>query len=126
MPAAADTSDSGRPLYAEPAQAHTLIAQGADVGAKAGAQGPAGAASSLPGTAAGALASSPFDAAVQAAQISLPQQDSAATMAVASSSETHAGGSEASVTSVTATDTDYAGDFAQVESQMPAGEIFTI
>ncbi|WP_142386869.1 hypothetical protein [Mycobacterium hubeiense] len=129
MPAVTDTaspSPSGRPLYAEPVQAHTLIAEGAQVAAKAGADAPTNAASSLPGTTAGSLPSSPFDAAVQAAEIALPQYDTAATTATSASSTTHAGGSEAAVTSVTTTDTDHAGDIAEVGSQIPAGQIYTI
>ena len=82
MPAADTSGASGRPLYAEPLQAHTLIAQGAEVGRKAGAN----AVSSLPGTVAGSIPSSPFDAAVQTAQISLPAEDAAAVTAAAASS----------------------------------------
>lgn len=122
MPAADTSGASGRPLYAEPLQAHTLIAQGAQVGTKAGAN----AVSSLPGTAAGSIPSSPFDAAVQTAQISLPQEDAAAVTAAAASSTTHAGGSEASVTSVTTTDTQSAGDIAKVEGQIAQSTVYTI
>lgn len=122
MPAVDTSGASGRPLYAEPLQAHTLIAQGAQVGTKTGAN----AVSSLPGTVAGSIPSSPFDAAVQTAQISLPEEDAAAVTAAAASSTTHAGGSEASVTSVTTTDTQSAGDIAKVESQIAQSTIYTI
>ncbi|CAN5875789.1 hypothetical protein BH09ACT7_BH09ACT7_54230 [soil metagenome] len=125
MPAVDTSGASGRPLYAEPLQAHTLIAQGAQVGAEAG-PGAAGSVSSLPGTVAGCIPSSPFDAAVQTAQISLPEEDAAAVTAAAASSTTHAGGSEASVTSVTTTDTQSAGDIAKVESQIAQSTIYTI
>lgn len=119
MPAVDTSGASGRPLYAEPMQAHTLIAKGAQVGANAGAN----TMSSLPGTAA---ASSPFDVAVQTAEISLPQEDAAAVTAAAASSTTHAGGSDASVTSVSTTDTQSAGDIAKVDGQIAQSAIYTI
>ncbi len=84
-------------LFAEPAEALPLIAQGATVGAKAATGGATHAASSLPGATAG---STPFDAAVQAALIALLEQDAAASMASATSSSTHAAGADASVASV--------------------------
>jgi hypothetical protein len=125
MPAADTPAVSGEPLYAEAPQAHTLITQAAQVGTKTGANLASGA-SSLPGTVAGAIPSSPFDAVIQATEISLPQQDAAAVINAATSSTTHADGSEASVTGVTTTDTQSAGDIAQVETQIAQSAIYTL
>lgn len=114
MPDADTSGASCRPLYAEPTEAHKLIAQSAQTGAQAPTTGAVS--SSLPGAEAG---SSPFDAVVQAAKVSLSQEDVAAAGVTSASSTTHAGGSEAAVTGVSTTDTQSASQITEVQTQIP-------
>lgn len=114
MPAT-DTSGSGPSgrLYAEPVRARTLITEAEVVGTQASTDASAHSTSPSPLT-----ASSPLDAAIQAARIAFTQPDTAATTTAAASSVIHAGGSDASVTDVTTTDMNNAGDITSTATQL--------
>ncbi len=107
-------------LFAEPAVAQPLITQGAAIGSKAATGGASHAASSLPRT----TATTPFDAAVQAALIALAQQDAAASMTSATSSSTHAAGADAAVTSVVTEEAQSAETLARVREKISSSGMY--